>query len=96
MASRETMTISLPQNMRAWVEELVAKAGYGTASEYFRELVRQDRDRRQRQGERDKISRELLAILDEDRQQQLTPEVWGEIRGEVRRRLEKKNGRGKA
>ena len=40
-----TMNISLPQALRSFVEEQVASRGYGTASEYVRELLRRDRDR---------------------------------------------------
>jgi antitoxin ParD1/3/4 len=41
-----TMNISLPDTLRAFVEDCVAQEGYGTASEYFRELVRADQKRR--------------------------------------------------
>jgi antitoxin ParD1/3/4 len=40
-----TMNISLPDQLRAFVEEQVAAKGYGTSSEYMRELIRRDRDR---------------------------------------------------
>ena len=42
-----TMNISLPDALRAFVEEQVAQHGYGTSSEYVRELIRRDRDRLQ-------------------------------------------------
>ena len=38
------MNISLPDELRDFVEELV-KRGYGTSSEYVRELIRRDQDR---------------------------------------------------
>jgi antitoxin ParD1/3/4 len=40
-----TMNISLPDSLRAFVEEQVTEQGYGTSSEYLRELIRKDRDR---------------------------------------------------
>ncbi|NDL55662.1 type II toxin-antitoxin system ParD family antitoxin [Phytoactinopolyspora mesophila] len=40
-----TMNISLPDQLRAFVDEQVAEKGYGTSSEYMRELIRRDRDR---------------------------------------------------
>ncbi|MDE0241010.1 MAG: type II toxin-antitoxin system ParD family antitoxin [bacterium] len=40
-----TMNISLPQALRDFVDDQVAKRGYSTSSEYVRELVRSDRDR---------------------------------------------------
>jgi len=39
-----TMNISLPESLKAFVEEQVASRGYASASEYFRELVRRERD----------------------------------------------------
>lgn len=37
--------ISLPDPLKAFVEEQVVEQGYGTSSEYMRELIRKDRDR---------------------------------------------------
>ena len=43
-----TMNISLPDVMKAFVDELVDSGGYGSASEYVRELVRRDQKERAR------------------------------------------------
>ena len=40
-----TMNISLPDTLRAFVDDQVARAGYGTSSEYVRELIRRDQER---------------------------------------------------
>lgn len=40
-----TMTISLPDPMKAFVDEQVAERGYGSSSEYVRDLIRKDGDR---------------------------------------------------
>ncbi len=37
-----TMNISLPESLRSFVDEQVSRRGYGTSSEYFRELIRKD------------------------------------------------------
>lgn len=42
-----TMNISLPDGLKSFVDERVASEGYGTSSEYVRELIRRDKDRRQ-------------------------------------------------
>lgn len=42
-----TMNISLPDGMKAFVDKLVRTEGYGTSSEYMRELIRRDQERRQ-------------------------------------------------
>ncbi|MBX3265378.1 MAG: type II toxin-antitoxin system ParD family antitoxin [Acidobacteria bacterium] len=41
-----TMNISLPDSMRVFVEETLADDGYGSASEYVRDLIRADQKRR--------------------------------------------------
>ena len=40
-----TMNISLPDALRDFVDGQVAQGGYGTSSEYVRELIRRDQDR---------------------------------------------------
>ena len=45
-----TMNISLPDGMRAFVDEQVSQRGYGTGSEYVRDLIRKDQDRQQLRG----------------------------------------------
>jgi len=40
-----TMNISLPDALKEYVDQRVSASGYGTASEYVRELIRRDRDR---------------------------------------------------
>jgi antitoxin ParD1/3/4 len=40
-----TMNISLPDHLKSFVDEQVAGRGYGTSSEYIRELIRRDQDR---------------------------------------------------
>ena len=45
-----TMNISLPENMKRFVDEQVSERGYSTSSEYVRELIRKDQDRQQLRG----------------------------------------------
>ena len=44
-APMPTMNISLPESLRAFVEEQVSQRRYGTTSEYVRDLIRRDHDR---------------------------------------------------
>ena len=39
-----TMNISLPDALKAFVDQQVNMRGYGTSSEYVRELIRKDQD----------------------------------------------------
>lgn len=40
-----TMNISLPDQMKTWVEEQAQSGRYGNASDYVRDLIRRDQDR---------------------------------------------------
>ncbi|UTV79938.1 hypothetical protein MQE22_07825 [Acidithiobacillus sp. YTS05] len=44
------MNISLPDTLKSFVDEQVSQRGYGTSSEYLRELIRKDQDRLQLRG----------------------------------------------
>ena len=44
------MHISLPEALKDFVDEQVSQRGYGTSSEYVRELIRKDQDRLQLRG----------------------------------------------
>lgn len=41
------LTISMPEQMNEWVEAQIAAGRYGNVSEYFRDLVRRDQERRE-------------------------------------------------
>ena len=41
------MNISLPDSLKSFVDQQVSERGYGTSSEYVRELIRKDQDRLQ-------------------------------------------------
>ena len=45
-----TMNISLPDALKSFVDEQVNQRGYGTSSEYVRELIRKDQDRQHLRG----------------------------------------------
>jgi len=40
----KNVNISLPDLLKSFVDEQVAQRGYGTSSEYIRELIRKDAD----------------------------------------------------
>lgn len=45
-----TMNISLPNPMKTFVDEQVEARGYGSSSEYVRDLIRKDGDRQRLRG----------------------------------------------
>ena len=51
-----SLNISLPEVLKAYVEGQVASGDWGTPSEYIRELIRQDKERRMTN-----LEQELLA-----------------------------------
>lgn len=40
-----TMNITLPDSLKSFVDDQVARRGYGTSGEYVRELIRKDQER---------------------------------------------------
>ena len=41
------MNVSLPDELKSYVDEQVGDGAYGSTSEYVRDLIRRDRDRQQ-------------------------------------------------
>jgi len=41
-----TMNVSLPEPMKEWVEDRVKSGRYANASDYVRDLIRRDQERR--------------------------------------------------
>jgi len=51
-----SLNISLPEALKEYVEGQVASGDWGTPSEYIRELIRQDKERRLRTLENDLVT----------------------------------------
>jgi antitoxin ParD1/3/4 len=45
VSSMTTMNVSLPDELKTFVDERVTHDGYGSTSEYVRDLIRRDRER---------------------------------------------------
>lgn len=82
----KSINISLPDAMRDYVEEQVANGSYSTISEYFRELVRQDRERKAQ----DRLEALLLEGLASGQATPMTAQDWQDIRQAVRERITKR------
>lgn len=78
-----TMNISLPDSMKSFVDETLGEDGYGTASEYVRELIRADQKRR----EEKRLEMLLLQRLKEDSDLEFNID---DVRAELAKRLSKK------
>ncbi|MEA5469063.1 type II toxin-antitoxin system ParD family antitoxin [Spirulina sp. 06S082] len=79
----KTMNVSLPETMRDYIEEQVKTGGYGSVSEYIRDLIRQDRKRKAQ----DHLETLLLEGLDSGSATPMIDRDWTEIRQAVRDRL---------
>lgn len=73
-----TMNISLPDTMRTFVEQELSSGGYITASEYFRELVRE----RQRHRAQEQLESLLLEGIESGPGIEATPEYWANLKAE--------------
>jgi antitoxin ParD1/3/4 len=59
-----TMTISLPAPMKEWIEARIKEGEYASTSDYVRDLVRRDRERR---SHPELTMDDLRRIVDESR-----------------------------
>jgi antitoxin ParD1/3/4 len=79
----ETIDVSLPDPLKQFVEDLVARGDFSSASDYIRALIREDQKRR----EKEKLEALLLEGLNSGPATEMTPDDWEAIRREVRQRL---------
>jgi antitoxin ParD1/3/4 len=71
------LNISLPEPLRQFVDDKVKSGGYGTASEYIGELIRQAQNAEEEQVRLEAL---LLEGLDSGPGTEVTPEFWKELR----------------
>lgn len=81
-----SMNISLPESMKTFIEDEVSSGGYGTASEYFRELVREAKRRK----EEERLERKLLEALESGPATPMTKKDWDAIKERGLKRIEAK------
>lgn len=73
------MNVSLPAQLKAFVEQKTAEEGYSTPSEYVRELIRRD----QRARKQAELEAQLLEGLASP-SIRTTQKFWGELRATAR------------
>lgn len=84
-----TITISLPDQLKHFVETQVATKGYGNVSEYFRALLREAQGR-----ERDEeLQRLLLEGLSSGEPIPVSEEFWTDLRKEAATILAARKGK---
>ena len=60
-----TMTISLPEKMKEWVEDQLEAGYFASSSDYVRDLIRRDREKREAERDKEVRMEELRRIIDE-------------------------------
>ena len=78
-----TINVSLPVQMRAYLETRVKVDGFATISDLVRALVRDDQ-KRQAQEE---LERRLLAAIDSGDSTPMTSKDWDEIKTAVKTKI---------
>jgi len=71
-----TINISIPETMKADVEEVIAAEGYGNTSEFFRDLVRNYLKQRQQE----KFESMLLEVIEKEEFSNFTKADFEEIK----------------
>lgn len=80
-----TMTISLPDPLREFIESEVSTGNYGSASEFFREMVRE----RQKQKEHERLETLLLEGIESGQPIEVTEQYLKLRQRSLRDKLEK-------
>lgn len=62
-----TMNVSLPDQMKAWVESQAETGRYSNASDYVRDLIRRDQDRQAKIANMQRLVTEALESGEGDR-----------------------------
>jgi antitoxin ParD1/3/4 len=77
------VNISMPTSLRKWVTKRIAHGGYGNVSEYFRDLVRKDKELSLDPA----LEAELLQAARDPEEVPLTAQDWQHVRAAVRTTL---------
>lgn len=80
-----TVTISLPQSLKAFVAKQIKRQGYGNVSEYFRTLLR----KAQEQQTDARLEALLIEGLDSGPDAELTREFWKDLKSQAAHLLKK-------
>jgi antitoxin ParD1/3/4 len=83
-----TMNVSLPDTLRDYIEQQVKIGGYGSSSEYIRDLIRQDQKRKAQE----RLQTLLLEGLDSGESLPMSDRDWTEIRQAVQDKLHQQHG----
>lgn len=81
-----TMTVSLPDPMKDWIEVRIRQGEYASASDYVRDLVRRDRVRREQELTLEELRRKLAASRESGVSDRAIDDIFAEAREIARAR----------
>jgi len=85
----QTMNISLPDQLKEFVDEQVGSGRYSSVSEYVRDLIRDDERRRAQE----KLETMLIEGIQSGEPSEMNREDWKDIRREALKQLEARKSR---
>jgi antitoxin ParD1/3/4 len=85
----QTMNISLPDQLKEFVDEQVDSGRYSTVSEYVRDLIRIDEKRKMQE----KLELLLMEGIQSSEPTEMTRQDWDEIRREALKQFEARKSR---
>lgn len=82
------LSVSLPDPMRAWIDDQVREGRYGNASEYVRELIRRDQERRAQE----RLEALLIEGLESGPAREMTRADWNDLKKRLTTRQKERGG----
>jgi antitoxin ParD1/3/4 len=73
-----TMTVSLPDPMKDWIEAQIRRGDYASVSDYVRDLVRRDRERREQEFTLEELRRKLASSRESGVSARTVEEIFAE------------------
>jgi antitoxin ParD1/3/4 len=88
----QTMNISLPEQLKEFVDDQVGSGRYSSVSEYVRDLIRDDEKRKAQE----KLESMLMEGIQSGEPNEMTRQDWADIRQEAVKQFEARKIRKKA
>jgi antitoxin ParD1/3/4 len=88
----QTMNISLPEQLKEFVDNQVGSGRFSSVSEYVRDLIRDDEKRKAQE----KLEKLLMEGIQSGGPTEMTRQDWDDIRHEALKQFEGRKGRKKA
>ncbi len=88
----QTMNISLPDQLKEFVDDQVGSGRYASVSEYVRDLIRDDEKRKAQE----KLEGMLMEGIQSGASTEMTRQDWADIRQEALKQVEARKSRKKA